>query len=116
MIIGRELMVQLGLLSNFKSQVLQWYGVTMTMKEPIGLLDKSDLTSCEMSEVVIQTAEPVSIREATERLVKTLEINCAEADLKQVTNNVTHMNSEEINQLLIILKDFKDLFDGKLGD
>ena len=116
MIIGRDLMVQLGLLSNFKSQAIHWYGVTMTMKEPIGLLDKSDLTSCKMSEVVIQTAEPVSIREATERLVKILEINCAMADLKQVTNNKTHMNSEEINQLLIILKDFKDLFDGKLGD
>ena len=40
------------------------------MKEPSGLLGKYELTSHEMREVVIQTAEPASIREATERLLK----------------------------------------------
>ena len=44
------------------------------MKEPIGLLGKSDLTSCDMCKVVIQTAEPVSKREATDRLVKSLKL------------------------------------------
>ena len=37
MIIGRELMVQLGLIAYFKRQVLQWDGDTEHMKEPIGL-------------------------------------------------------------------------------
>ena len=32
MIIVRDLMVQLGLLNNFKRQVLQWYGATVSMK------------------------------------------------------------------------------------
>ena len=32
MIIGRDLMVQLGLTANFKRQVLQWYGATVHMK------------------------------------------------------------------------------------
>ena len=32
MIIGRDLMVQQGLLSEFKHQVLQWDGVTVPMK------------------------------------------------------------------------------------
>ena len=31
-IIGRDLMVQLGLLTKFKHQVLQWDGVTVPMK------------------------------------------------------------------------------------
>ena len=38
MIIGRDLMVQLGLTSNFKRQILQWYGATVNMKETINFL------------------------------------------------------------------------------
>ena len=62
MIIGRDLMVQIGLLADFKLQVLQWDGVTVNMKEPRSLLGKFDLTKREMSEVVMLTAEPVSTR------------------------------------------------------
>ena len=56
MIIVCNLMVQLGLLDEFKSQVLQWDGDTVPMKDPIGLLGQIYLVSCEMSEVEIQTA------------------------------------------------------------
>ena len=51
------------------------------MKEPIGLLGKSDLTSREMREVVIQTAELVSTIEDTERLAKILDSTYANPDL-----------------------------------
>ena len=32
MIIGRDLMVQLGLIANFKRQILQWDGATIHME------------------------------------------------------------------------------------
>ena len=38
MIIGRDLMVQLGLSADFKHQILQWHGVTLPMKEPSSLI------------------------------------------------------------------------------
>ena len=60
MIIGRDMMVQLGLPDDFKLQVMQWDGVTIPMKEPSSLLWKSDITSREMGKVIMQTAEPVS--------------------------------------------------------
>ena len=44
MIIGRELMVQIGLMADFKRQVLQWDGATVYINEPISLLGKSNLT------------------------------------------------------------------------
>ena len=66
MIIGHDLMVQLGLTAEFKRQVLQWDGATLHMKEPSGLLGKYDLNKCKMREVVMQNAEPASTREATE--------------------------------------------------
>ena len=47
-----------------------------------------------MHEVVTQTAEPYSTREATDRLVKILESNYAKADLKHAANNTTQINAE----------------------
>ena len=67
-------MVQLGILANFKCQFLQWYGITVTMKEPSGLLGETDITSREIRKVEMQTSEPVSTREATDMLVKILII------------------------------------------
>ena len=40
MIIGCDLMVQLGMSAKFKRHVLQWDGVTVPMKEPRGLIWK----------------------------------------------------------------------------
>ena len=114
--IGRELMVQLGMEADFKRQVLQWYGTTVHMKEPSGMMGKSDLSKRKMREVVMQTAETDFTREATCRLVKILNSNYAKEDLKHLADNATQLNSEEITQLLIPLKDFEDLFDGNLGD
>ena len=59
----------------------------------------------------MKTAEPVSTREATERLLKTLNSTYAKADLEQVVN-ASHMSSEERTLLLSLLRDFEDLFDG----
>ena len=40
----------------------------------------------------MQTAEPVSARESSERLVKIFYSNYAKADLKQVSNNATKIH------------------------
>ena len=52
MIILCDLMIQLGLSSDFKCQVLQWGGVTVPVKEPIVLIGKSYLTSHDILKVV----------------------------------------------------------------
>ena len=93
-IIGRDLMVQLGLTANFKRQLLQWDGNTVHMKEPISLLGISGLAKRYMCKVVIQTAEPSSTREANEQIVKVLGSTYAKLDLNQVANNTTHLNAE----------------------
>ena len=116
MIIGRDLMVQLGLTADFKRQSLLWYGAIVPMKEPSGMLGKSDLSQREMREVVIHILKLASTRDYTERLVKILDITYNKSYLNQVADNSTQMNSEEITQLLKLLKYFQDLFDGTLGD
>ena len=116
MIIIHDLMLQLGPSADFKHQGLHWDGIIVLIKEPCGLQGQSDLISNEMRKVLIQTAEPVSTREATERLVKILDSNYEKADLKQVANNATQLNTEEKTQLLRVLKYFEEFFDGTLGD
>ena len=64
----------------------------------------------------MKTAETDSTREATDRMVKILDSTYAKADLKQVADNTSNLNSEERTFLLSLLEDFKDLFDGTLGD
>ena len=41
-VIGHDLMVQLGLMADFKRHVLQGCGATVPMEEPSGLMGKSD--------------------------------------------------------------------------
>ena len=55
MIIVRYLMVKLDLLAYFKHQFLQWYSVTVPMKEPSGMLGKLYIISCKMDKGVIHT-------------------------------------------------------------
>ena len=116
MIIRRDLMVQLGLTANFKHQFLQYDGTTLNIKEPRDLLGKSDLNKSDICKVVMQTSEPASTREATEIMVKILNSTYAKAYLKQVADNTTQLNAEERTQLLSLIEDSEDLFDGTLGD
>ena len=58
-IIGRDVMVQLGLSSNFNHRIFQCYSATVPIKEPIGLLGQIYLTSHDMRKLLMQTAETV---------------------------------------------------------
>ena len=69
-----------------------------------------------MCKVIMQTAEPASKREATERMVKILDGTYVKSDLNQVADNATQLNAEERTRLISIFKDFRDLFGGTLGD
>ena len=115
MIMGRDLMLHLGLTADFKRPFLQWDGATVHMKKPSILLRRSVLTKHKMGEAVMQNSEPDSTREATEPMVKILDSNCEKADLKQVVDNAVQNNYEDRAQLLSLLEEFEDLFDGTLG-
>ena len=64
----------------------------------------------------MQTAEPASTRENTKRIMKILDSTYMKADLEQLVANTSQLNAEERILLLSLLKDFKDLFYGTLGN
>ena len=67
-------MVQLGLKAEFGRLLLEWENTSIPMKEPGNLLGQLDLTKRKMQEVVINTAEPDSTREANAMVVKYLTV------------------------------------------
>ena len=54
-ILGRDLIIQLGLKVEFSRQVLEWYGTVEPIKDPGNFHGQPDLTKCEIQEVVMQT-------------------------------------------------------------
>ena len=58
MIIGHALMVQLGIMDNFKHEYFQSDNAAVLMKYPSSLLGHIYLTSHEMHKVVINTNKP----------------------------------------------------------
>ena len=69
-----------------------------------------------MHKVIMRTAKPAFTGDDTGILVRILESTYAKADLKQVSNNTTHLNAKERTKLIRLLGDFKDLFYGTLGN
>ena len=64
------------------------------MKEPTGLLSQTYLTSSEMCKVVMQAAEPVSTREATDSMVNIIDSTYAKSELEHLASNATPVNAE----------------------
>ena len=64
----------------------------------------------------MQTVEPVSTREATERLVKILDSTYVKSDLEQVAANASQLDIEERSQRLSLLQNFNYLLGVTIGD
>ena len=108
-------MAQLGLQAYFEHQVIQLYGDTATIKNPSGMLGKTYPKSLDMRQLAMKTVEPVYTSESTDSMVIIIDSNYVNADLEQVADNVTHINDEERNQQLGLLKYLEDWISGNLG-
>jgi hypothetical protein len=62
------------------------------------------------------SSEPTSTEMATQRAVRILDANYKKADLPEVIRTCTQLSQHEQNELLEVLQEFEDLFDGTLGD
>ena len=60
-----------------------------------------------MRKVIMHTAEPVSTRESTDRMVNIIYITYAKSYLEEVAANTTQINHEERTQLLVLLNYFE---------
>jgi hypothetical protein len=104
MIIGRDIMKDLGIDVRFSTSTIDWDGASIPLKD-------GDATVEEAYHV----EDPSSIKESVSRLKHILDAKYDKADLPEVCRTATHLKPEQQQKLLKLLQKYEILFDGTLG-
>ena len=104
-------MAHLGLMADFKRQVIQWDGAELLMNEQRSFLGQFVLTGHDMRKMVMQTTEPASTRDYSEIMAKPLDSNYDKDDLEQFATNSVQLNAEQRIEIMIRINEFEDFFD-----
>ena len=110
LIIGTETMANLGIVLDFKEKMITIDEIKLPMRNIKNLQSPKALYS------IYSGREPASTLEATNRAVKILDANYEKADIPAVIEeNCTHLDVNQRMQLVELLENYKELFDGTLG-
>ena len=109
-IIGQDLMSELGIDLKFSEQTMIWDNAEVPMKSPEWL----DRNRVEQFENELFMIHDPSTTEA-ERIQKILDIKHQKADLDEIVNFIQTINDEQKKELKKVLQKFEHLFDGTLG-
>jgi hypothetical protein len=113
MIIGRDLMQELGLNIDFASRTVSWEGSRVAMRD---FFDDSRKYR-ELHMIMQQSTEPDSVKNQTDHVVRILDAHYEAADLKYICmEKAIHLNIREREKLYKLLSKYESLFDGTLGD
>ena len=104
MVMGRDLLEELGLQLNFADQTVKWDDYEVPMKP-----------SDAKQETSFFVADPGTISDEAERMSRILDAKYAKADLANVVADCHHLSNQEQAGLLALLKEYETLFDGTLG-
>ena len=114
MVIGRDILVPLGIDISNKHKAVIWDDTIVPLK-PSNFRTNVAETKKELNTIFTQSAEPKVTQEATERVVKILDSTYEKANLEEIVDNAHQLDATQKSQLLDLLVDFEDLFDGTLG-
>ena len=113
MILGCNVLSELGITLDFKDQTMTWDDSTISMKDPESLADLLDpINDFFWSNDHYKTE---ALQEASAHLQKILDVKYAPADLNAVVQACSHLSDDEKNQLHALLKKYEHLFDCTLG-
>ena len=104
MIIGRDLMSELGISLNFFHQKVRWQEAEIPMKLPNCTLN---------SDFYVQDNSLLDAE--TDRIKQILDAKYEAANLEEIAEQAIHLSTEERKQLHTLLNKYKVLFDGTLG-
>ena len=106
-IIGRDLLSNLGIDLLFSSSEIHWENASALMRDP-ETLDDSTMTKVENEVFGIDPTEEDIIQRMTEE-------KYSPADLTEEVSKCENLNSQQRTQLLQLLQKYESLFDGSLG-
>ena len=104
LIIGRDLLTELGIDISFSKQVMTWDDMVVSMKPS---------TCSEIDNFQVQ--DSTATEEAINRMTRILDAKYEPANLNQVTAECKQLTKEQRDQLLHLLQKYSSLFDGSLG-
>ena len=104
MIMGRDLLIPLGININFNDMTIQWKHVSIPMKHPN-----------DIQHTNYHIADSPCMQEASNRIQQILDAKYQPADVNQLVLEYKHLNEEEKDKLLHLLLKYESLFDGTLG-
>jgi hypothetical protein len=111
MIIGRDLVGEMGIILDFNDKTVTWDTDTILMKDR-GILNSQNA----LTEVHLSANEPQSLVNKLSRSTKILDAEYKPAILEDVIQMCENLNAEEQHQLLKLLQKYEHLFDGTLGE
>ena len=99
MIIGRDLLVELGLVINFKNQTIDWDGVVIQFPRQVTKdrelrVTSSDVTSTNYKAVHTEVLEPTSTNKITSRVTRILDAVYEPADLDIIVSSYEHLDKK----------------------
>ena len=104
MIIGRDLLEDLGIDLKFSSQTVEWDDSELPFKE-----------SDAVPEIAYHIRDSPALDDATERLKNILDAKYEAADLEQICREADYLSTDEQDKLIALLRKYETLFDGTLG-
>ena len=109
-------MEAIGIILDFIVKLITIDSIKLPMRR-IKKLPTSNKEALGFNNSLAKNQEPKSTELATQRRVKILDAKYEKANLPEIAkNDCSHLNPEEKNQVLAVLFEFEDLFDGTLGD
>ena len=110
MIIGADLLSELGVEINFNTQRIIWEGIEIPMKEKHIISDLQNATA-----IYYHSIEPTVLKEAEARQTRILDADYSAIALDDYAHMETHLNKEQQNKLICSQQKYPKLFRGGLG-
>ena len=104
MIIGRDILEDLGIDVRFSTQSMEWDGVEIPFK---------DFESKELQMFHIQ--DSAAVEDSVDRVKGILDNDYHKATLEEVARMQSHLSEDDREALLSLLEKYEELFDGTLG-
>ena len=104
MIIGQDILTDLGIDIHFSTQTCTWEHSTIPMRESQSTIHQSYVV-----------AESGPLKQATNRLKRILDAKYEPMKISQVVQKSTHLSKTQGKKLCQLLTKYQAMFDGSLG-
>ena len=109
MILGMDLMVELGIFINTRDKVIEWEDNVVPLKA------RGQLNQVGIEALYHMSVEAPILQQAEARQKRILDADYSKVDLQEFMDELTYLSTEERQQLLRCLQSHPTLFGGGLG-